>query len=162
MRTVSWYSLRWMDLTDPSSLLLPRSVAFAMSLCSDLPHPFDSGLSCVFRIVDSMQAETWTGFQHLTFFCFCKIVHEWGTIQFMVSPHPPDLICRSGLPCAVLPYSSAMIPDSPNLLSGSQGPGQDPTFPLGPSLCTLAHVGLSHSAQCLLAITSQIPHLASG
>lgn len=53
------------------------------------------GLSCVFCIVDAIQAETGIGFQHLGIFLFCKTVHEWRMIQFMLSPHPPALICLS-------------------------------------------------------------------
>lgn len=41
-----------------------------------------------------------------------------------------------------LPPVPAITPGSPAQFSGSQGPGQDFTFSLGPFLPTLAHVGL--------------------
>ena len=63
------------------------------------------------------------------------------------------LSSHSSVPVLIALHSLAPVPaiapGFPTLLSGSQGPGQYPTFPLDPSPPTLAHVGLCptlHSA----------------
>lgn len=82
-------------------------------------------------------------------------------IHFIVSPYPPAPVCLSQLPCTILPLYLPLLqaPRSILWLSGSW-----PGFRLFPGPFP-THTGpcrsLPHSAQRLLAISSQTPQLVS-